>query len=52
MSGNQQNHLMVLLGAIQEAKRELVESQAKLNNTSLLLLQTMRGVGGKQINTN
>ena len=49
MTGNQQNHLLVLLGAFQETKRELVEtkrelvesrrkvdiSQTKLQNTSL-----------------
>ena len=49
MSGNQQNHLLVLLGAYRETKRELVESrrerdesQAKLHNTDLLLLQTRK----------
>ena len=49
MSGNQQNHLLVLLGAYQETKRELVksrrerdESQAKLHNTSLKLLETRK----------
>ena len=42
MSGNQQNHLLVLLGAYQETKRKLDESQTKLHNTSLKLLETRK----------
>ena len=56
MSGNQQNHLLVLLGAYQETKRELEKSQTKLvenrreldeskrklHNTSLKLLETRK----------
>ena len=53
MSRNQQNHLLVLLGAYQETKRELDEnrretkrkldeSQTKLHNTSLKLLETRK----------
>ena len=33
MSGNQQNHLLVLLGAFQETKRELVESRRELDES-------------------
>ena len=44
MSRNQQNHLLVLLGAYQETKRELVESRRELNECrkelSLKLLET------------
>jgi len=42
MLANQQNHLLVLLGAYQETKRKLDESQIKLQNTSLKLLQTRK----------
>jgi len=42
MSSSQQNHLLVLLGAYQEAKRERDENRAKLHNTSLKLLETRK----------
>ena len=55
MSGNQQSHLLVLLGAYQETKRKLDESctkldesQTKLHNTSLKLLETRKEMEGSK----
>ena len=48
MSGNQQNHLLVLLGAYQETKRELVKSRRELDENrrelSLKLLETRKAL--------
>ena len=41
MSRNQQNHLLVLLGAYQETKRELVESRRKLDDCQTKLQNTI-----------
>ena len=40
MSENQQHHLLVLLEAFKETKRELGECQRKLDNTTVKLLET------------
>ena len=47
MSGNQQNHVLILLGAFQKTRKDLSECQnklqkdrEKLNNTTLKLLET------------
>ena len=56
MSRNQQNHLLVLLGAYQETKRELNDCQKELHRTKFKLLQleesqykqrTLKNIGDK-----
>ena len=52
MSGNQKNHLLVLLGAYRETKRKLDESETKLHNTSLKLLETRKELEESKLNLN
>ena len=42
ISGNQQNHLLVLLGAVQETKRELYMSKKELGECQIKLEESQK----------